>query len=192
MSPTISLTGAPARSLRDVIGVRGVHVGRSEPLTAADVQSVVFDQSGRLSRGYNEQQVDAFLDLIADTIDTLNARLSEKQADTGRIMGEAQRNADAIIRRAQGVAEQIEEEARARAARIIADATRRAQMQPPPRGPVPGPPPNEEFAAAAVAVGTRIGAVRDALSAELANLYRLIGRVQNGQGPGPGPGPGPR
>ena len=172
-----------------------MHVARAEPLTAADVQSVVFDQSGRLSRGYNEQQVDAFLDLIADTIDILTARLSEKQADTGRIMGEAQRNADAIVRRAQGVAEQIEEEARARAARIVADASRRAQMQPPTRGPMPGPPPgpppNEEFAAAAVAVGTRIGAVRDALSAELANLYRLIGRVQNGSGPGPGPG-GPR
>lgn len=167
-----------------------MHVGRSEPLSAADVQSVVFDQSGRLSRGYNEQQVDAFLDLIADTIETLTARLSEKQADTGRIMGEAQRNADAVVRRAQAVAEQIEDEARARAARIVADASRRAQMAAPPRGPAPappqGPPPNEEFAAAAVAVGTRIGGIRDALSAELANLYRLIGRVQNGGGPGPG------
>jgi DivIVA domain-containing protein len=148
-------------------------------VTAEDVRSVIFDQSRRLSRGYAEEQVDAFLDLVADTIDTLTAEVAEKQADTGRIMSEAQRNADALVRRAQAAAEQIENEARARAARIVADANRRAQMPMP--GPPPGPPPiNEEFAAAAVAVGTRIGGIRDALSAELANLYRLIGRAQNG------------
>lgn len=176
-----------------------MRVGRSEPLTAADVQSVVFDQSGRLARGYNEQQVDAFLDLIADTIDDLNARLVEKQADTGRVISEAHRNAEAIVRQAQANAEQIEEEARARAARIVADANRRAAMTPPPgpgpglvAGPgpgMPGPgvPPalGEEFAAAAVAVGTRIGGIRDALSAELANLYRLIGQAQNNGHGGP-------
>lgn len=154
-------------------------MGRSDRVTAEDVRSVIFDQSRRLSRGYAEEQVDAFLDLVADTIDTLTAEVAEKQADTGRIMSEAQRNADALVRRAQAAAEQIENEARARAARIVADANRRAQMPMP--GPPPGPPPiNEEFAAAAVAVGTRIGGIRDALSAELANLYRLIGRAQNG------------
>jgi len=156
-------------------------VGRSDRVTAEDVRSVIFDQSRRLSRGYSEEQVDAFLDLVADTIDALTADLAEKQADTGRIISEANRNAEAIIRRAQAAAEQIENEARARAARIVADASRRAPMPGPP-GPLPGPPPvNEEFAAAAVAVGTRIGGIRDALSAELANLYRLIGRVQNGR-----------
>jgi DivIVA domain-containing protein len=153
-------------------------------VTAEDVRSVIFDQSRRFSRGYSEEQVDAFLDLIADTIDAMTAELAEKQADTGRIISEANRNAEAIIRRAQAAAEQIENEARARAARIVADASRRAATpMPGPPGP-PGPPPaivNEEFAAAAVAVGTRIGGIRDALSAELANLYRLIGRVQNGR-----------
>lgn len=154
-------------------------MGRSDRVTAEDVRSVIFDQSRRLSRGYAEEQVDAFLDLVADTIDALTADVAEKQADTGRIMSEAQRNADALVRRAQAAAEQIENEARARAARIVADANRRAQMPMP--GLPPGPPPiNEEFAAAAVAVGTRIGGIRDALSAELANLYRLIGRAQNG------------
>jgi len=151
-------------------------------VTAEDVRSVIFDQSRRLSRGYSEEQVDAFLDLVADTIEAMAADLAEKQADTGRIISEANRNAEAIIRRAQAAAEQIENEARARAARIVADASRRAA--PPMPGP-PGLPPvpavNEEFAAAAVAVGTRIGGIRDALSAELANLYRLIGRVQNGR-----------
>ena len=159
-------------------------MGRSDRVTAEDVRSVIFDQSRRLSRGYSEEQVDAFLDLIADTIDAMTAELAEKQADTGRIISEANRNAEAIIRRAQAAAEQIENEARARAARIVADASRRAATpMPGPPGP-PGPPPaivNEEFAAAAVAVGTRIGGIRDALSAELANLYRLIGRVQNGR-----------
>jgi DivIVA domain-containing protein len=140
-------------------------------LTSDDVQSVVFDQSSRLSRGYNEQQVDAFLDLVADTIEDLTAKLAEKQADTERVMGEAQRNAEAIVRRAQAVAEQIENEARARAARLMAEASQRAGAMP--MGP------GEDFAAAAVAVGTRIGGIRDALSAELANLYRLIGIVQN-------------
>lgn len=159
-------------------------MGRSDQVTAEDVRSVVFDQSRRLSRGYSEEQVDAFLDLVADTIEILTSKLSEKQADTGRVISEAHRNAETIVRRAQAAAEQIEEEARARAAQIVADASRRAV---PPQGrPVPPMPPgvpaamNEEFAAAAVAVGTRIGGIRDALSSELANLYRLIGQVQNG------------
>jgi DivIVA domain-containing protein len=151
-------------------------------VTAEDVRSVIFDQSRRLSRGYAEEQVDAFLDLIADTIEAMTAELAEKQADTARAITEATRNAEAIVRRAQATAEQIENEARARAARIVADASRRAAV-PMPGPPVPPGPPavNEEFAAAAVAVGTRIGGIRDALSAELANLYRLIGRVQNGR-----------
>lgn len=125
--------------------------------------------------------MDAFLDLIADTIDSLTTRLQEKHADTGRVISEANRNAETIVRRAQAAAEQIENEARARAAAIIAEASRRAV--PPPRPgvpPQPSQPMNEEFAAAAVAVGTRIGGIRDALSSELANLYRLIGQAQNG------------
>jgi DivIVA domain-containing protein len=149
-------------------------VSRPGKLTATDVQSVVFDQSSRLSRGYNEQQVDAFLDLVADTIEDLTVKLTEKQADTERIIAEAQRNADTIVRRAQAIAEQIETDARNRAARILGEASQRAAVPM-----IPG----EDFAAAAVAVGTRIGGIRDALSAELANLYRLIGRVQN-NGPG--------
>jgi DivIVA domain-containing protein len=159
----------------------GTKVGRSDQVTAEDVRSVVFDQSRRLSRGYSEEQVDAFLDLVADTIDILTSKLSEKQADTGRVISEAHRNAETIVRRAQAAAEQIEEEARARVAQIVADASRRAAVPPQQRPMPPGVPPmNEEFAAAAVAVGTRIGGIRDALSAELANLYRLIGQVQNG------------
>jgi len=154
-------------------------------VTAEDVRSVVFDQSRRLSRGYSEEQVDAFLDLVADTIEILSAKLAEKQADTGRVISEAHRNAETIVRRAQAAAEQVEDEARARAAAIVADASRRAvpPQHPgamPPQHPGAMPPVNEEFAAAAVAVGTRIGGIRDALSAELANLYRLIGQAQNG------------
>jgi DivIVA domain-containing protein len=157
-------------------------VGRSDRVTAEDVRSVIFDQSRRMSRGYSEEQVDAFLDLVADTIEAMAADLAEKQADTGRVISEANRNAETIVRRAQAAAEQMENEARARAARIVADASRRAAApMPGPPGPPQLPPMNEEFAAAAVAVGTRIGGIRDALSAELANLYGLIGRVQNGR-----------
>jgi DivIVA domain-containing protein len=154
-------------------------------VTAEDVRSVIFDQSRRMSRGYSEEQVDAFLDLVADTIEAMASELAEKQADTGRVISEANRNAETIVRRAQAAAEQIENEARARAARIVADASRRAAVPMPgppgPPGPPQLPPMNEEFAAAAVAVGTRIGGIRDALSAELANLYGLIGRLQNGR-----------
>lgn len=157
-------------------------MGRSDRVTAEDVRSVIFDQSRRMSRGYSEEQVDAFLDLVADTIEAMAADLAEKQADTGRVISEANRNAETIVRRAQAAAEQMENEARARAARIVADASRRAAApMPGPPGPPQLPPMNEEFAAAAVAVGTRIGGIRDALSAELANLYGLIGRVQNGR-----------
>ncbi|TDV42238.1 DivIVA domain-containing protein [Actinophytocola oryzae] len=157
-------------------------MARSDQVTADDVRSVVFDQSRRMARGYSEEQVDAFLDLVADTIEALTAKLADKQADTGRVISEAHRNAETIVRRAQATAEQIEDEARQRAARMVADASRRMPMPPPPQQPPPPPMPpqiNEEFAAAAVAVGTRIGGIRDALSAELASLYRLIGQVQN-------------
>ena len=153
-------------------------------MTAEDVRSVIFDQSRRMSRGYSEEQVDAFLDLVADTIEAMATDLAEKQADTGRVISEANRNAETIVRRAQAAAEQLENEARARAARIVADASRRTAApmpMPGPPGPPQLPPMNEEFAAAAVAVGTRIGGIRDALSAELANLYGLIGRLQNGR-----------
>ena len=157
-------------------------MGRSDRVTAEDVRSVIFDQSRRMSRGYSEEQVDAFLDLVADTIEAMATDLAEKQAETGRLTSEATRNAETIVRRAQAAAEQIENEARARAARIVADASRRAAVpMPGPPGPPQLPPMNEEFAAAAVAVGTRIGGIRDALSAELANLYGLIGRLQNGR-----------
>jgi DivIVA domain-containing protein len=173
-------------------------VGRPEQLTAADVRAVVFDQAKRLSRGYNEDQVDEFLDLVAETIEVLSGKLAEKQgeanrlkhwregqdvtlrngaetqADVDRIMADAQRNADAIVRRAQAVAERIDEEARARATHILNDAAQRADMM------APSYASSEDIAAAAVEVGTRIGGIRDALSAELANLYRVIGRVQNG------------
>jgi DivIVA domain-containing protein len=173
-------------------------VSRPGQLSAADVRSVVFDEAKRLSRGYNEEQVDEFLDLVADAIEDLAGKLAEKQAevnrlkhwresqdpllrtgvetqaDLDRIMSDANRNAEAIVRRAQAVAERIEEESRARAVHILDDAQQRAELM------LPASLDSEEIAVAALEVGTRIGGIRDALSNELANLYRLIGRVQNG------------
>lgn len=173
-------------------------MGRPGQLRAADVRSVVFDEAKRLSRGYNEDQVDEFLDLVADAIEDLAVKLEERQAevnrlkhwresqdpmlrtgaetqvDLDRIMSDANRSAEAIVRRAQAVAERIEEEAQARAILILDDAQQRAEMM------APTGLAGEEIAVAALEVGTRIGGIRDALSAELANLYRLIGRVQNG------------
>lgn len=173
-------------------------MSRPGQLGADDVRSVVFDEAKRLSRGYNEDQVDEFLDLVADTIESLAVKLAEKQAevnrlkhwresqdpmlrtgadtqvDLDRIMGDANRNADAIVRRAQAVAERIEEEAAVHASQLIAEASQRAEMM------APVGVASEDIAIAAIEVGTRIGGIRDALSNELANLYRLIGRVQNG------------
>jgi DivIVA domain-containing protein len=173
-------------------------VSRPGQLSAADVRSVVFDEAKRLSRGYNEDQVDEFLDLVADGIEDLAGKLQETQAevnrlkhwresqdpmlrtgadtqvDLDRVMSDANRNADAIVRRAHAVAARIEEEAVAHAAQIITEASQRAEMM------APMGVASEDIAVAAIEVGTRIGGIRDALSTELANLYRLIGRVQNG------------
>jgi DivIVA domain-containing protein len=173
-------------------------VGRPGQLGAADVRSVVFDEAKRLSRGYNEDQVDEFLDLVADALEDMTVKLAEKEAevnrlkhwresqdpmlrtgadtqvDLDRMMGDANRSADAIVRRAHAVAERITEEAAAHASHIIADASQRADLM------APMGVASEDIAIAAIEVGTRIGGIRDALSAELANLYRLIGQVQNG------------
>lgn len=173
-------------------------MGRPGQLSAADVRSVVFDEAKRLSRGYNEDQVDEFLDLVADAIEDLARKLAEKEAevnrlkhwresqdpmlrsgadtqvDLDRIMSDANRNADAIVRRAHAVAERIEEEAAAHASQLLAEASQRADMM------APVGVASEDIAVAAIEVGTRIGGIRDQLSNELANLYRLIGRVQNG------------
>ena len=43
------------------------------PLTAKDVQSVVFQMSKKRNEGYDEDEVDAFLDQVANELDRLTA-----------------------------------------------------------------------------------------------------------------------
>jgi len=44
------------------------------PLTAEDVRSAIFDKPPWGKRGYNEDQVDAFLEVLEATIAGLDAR----------------------------------------------------------------------------------------------------------------------
>lgn len=183
------------------------------PLTVRDVQEVVFDRASFFSSGYDEDQVDKFLDRVADTIEMLAVRLAEKQNEidrlkhwreqtgpTGiseaelqvradRMMDEARRRAEELIRIADASARQLEADARTRATRILSDASRQA-------GNAVGRPSADvdvhaELAADAVEVGTRIGNIRDALTAELSNLYRVIGRLHNADPNRGAPGRGP-
>ncbi|HEY0449233.1 DivIVA domain-containing protein [Actinophytocola sp.] len=166
-----------------------------------DVQEVVFDRAGLFSSGYDEDQVDKFLDRVADTVEGLVVRLAEKQNEidrlkhwreqtgpTGiseaelqvradRILDEARRRAEELVRIANATSRQLETEARTRATRILSDASRQAGTTVGQQG--RGVNVQADLAASAVEVGTRIGNIRDALTAELSNLYRVIGQLHN-------------
>ena len=87
-------------------------------LTPVDVQQKVF----RLSfRGYNERDVDEFLDQVTEDLAALheeNKRVRESLQDAG--------GAPAALSGAQGQAEQIVRQAREHAAKLVEDAERRA------------------------------------------------------------------
>lgn len=86
-------------------------------LTPVEVQQKAF----RLAfRGYNERDVDEFLDIVTEDIAALhqeNKRLRERAGIAGATAGDAEGHAERLVR-----------EAREEAARIIADAQRRAGL----------------------------------------------------------------
>lgn len=173
----------------------------SEPtwLTPDEVRAVVFDHAGPFRRGYNETQVDDFLDLVETSLESLNRVIAHQQRELDvlrhwdersdedgnrdgdpaeaqarvsaeQLMNDARQYALETVRRADVTARQIEDSARMRAHRIVSEAGRHISPQ---------SPPGQDIAASAVEVGTRLAHIRDELTEEVKNFYRVIGRIHN-------------
>lgn len=110
-------------------------------LTTQDVENQVFKER---FRGYDQDEVDQFLDRVTASIGELTrerdalldriTQLERRVEQTGeseqvlrRTLVAAQRTADATIGEARATAEQTVEEARAQAEQIVADARSRAE-----------------------------------------------------------------
>ena len=150
-------------------------------LTPDEVRAVVFDNVGTFRRGYNEHQVDDFLDLVVTSLASLNRVIAGQQHELDilrqrdedldisaadaritaeQLVNDARQYALETVRRADATARQIEDAARMRANRIVVEA-------------------GQDVAASAVEVGTRLAHIRDELSEEVKNFYRVIGRIHN-------------
>lgn len=155
----------------------------SEPswLTPDEVRAVVFDNVGTFRRGYDENQVDDFLDLVVTSLVSLNRVISDQEHEleilrqrdedldlsaadaritAEQLVNDARQYALETVRRADVKARQIEDAARLRAQHIMFEA-------------------GKDVAASAVEVGTRLAHIRDELSEEVKNFYRVIGRIHN-------------
>jgi DivIVA domain-containing protein len=109
-------------------------------LTARDIGEVVFDQARLTRRGYDEDQVDAFLDRVADTLVAMTAELAAANREVDRLrhwhqqhgaspaalatMSRAEADAERIIAEAHEHARKVAQEAAA----VRADAARQAQQ----------------------------------------------------------------
>lgn len=98
-------------------------------LTPQDIETQVFREK---FKGYDQQEVDAFLDRLSARIselqserDALAERLTQAEADAAESM-EAERLLKRTLVTAQRTADETVAEAEARAAEIIGDAERRA------------------------------------------------------------------
>jgi DivIVA domain-containing protein len=165
-------------------------------LTPEEVRDVVFDHAPVFHRGYDETQVDEFLDRVETTLVSMQRALLEQQlqlngqsprstdgrgsqpatgqehrAIADQVITDARRRADEIVENARTAAQRAVEEARAEAFRLVANASR--QIVGAGAG---GRLPNErerELAAAAAEVADHIAHIRDALSGEVAHLYEI-------------------
>lgn len=162
-------------------------------LTPDDVRDVVFDHAPVLRRGYDEVQVDEFLDRVEQSLVDLRRTVREQQQEINRaaerpggpptgpdhravadqIISDARRRADQIVDGARQAAGRVVEEARAEAFRMVADASRQIA-----RAGVTGQDP--ELAAASVETANRMAQIRDALAAEVSNLYAIVDRMHDG------------
>lgn len=161
-------------------------------LTPSDVRDVVFDNAPVFRRGYDETQVDEFLDRVERTLTELHKTVRDQQTEIDRavirpggpptgpnhravgdqFIADARRRADQIMESARQAAARVVEEARAEAYRLVADASRQIA-----RG-VAGPDP--ELAAASIETAHRLAQIRDALTAEVSNLYAVLDRMHDG------------
>jgi DivIVA domain-containing protein len=150
-------------------------------LTPDEVRAVVFDNVGTFRRGYDENQVDDFLDLVVTSLVSLNRVIADQEHELDilrqrdedldlsaadaritaeQLVNDARQYALETVRRADTKARQIEDAARMRANRIVIEA-------------------GQDVAASAVEVGTRLAHIRDELAHEVQNFYRVIGRIHN-------------
>jgi cell division initiation protein len=138
-------------------------------LTAHAVENAQFDQARFPSRGYNEDQVDDFLDQVVHSINALNRTIEEQRREIDRL--KHWRQTTGTIER---VTEGWEQEARARAeaiisaARVSAEEIRRLAVS------------NAQHivhtdhAAVVAGVVDRLHRLRDGLSAELDRLESAL------------------
>ncbi|MFI7677383.1 DivIVA domain-containing protein [Actinophytocola sp. NPDC049390] len=170
-------------------------------LTPDEVRDVVFDHAPVFRRGYDETQVDEFLDRVEEAMIALHRAAAENQqlldsyamrtepagrlVTTGehraladQVVADARRRADEIVDGARAAAQRVVAEARAEAFRLVANASRQivgvgpAQL---------GDDRDRELAAAVAEVGDRIAHLREALSGEVAQLYEIAQELDGGR-----------
>lgn len=143
-------------------------VNDSPVLTAHAVENVRFDQARFPTRGYNEDQVDEFLDHVVHTLKVLTATLDEQRRDIDRLKHwrqttgplnrsadweqEARARADSILAAARVSAEEIRRLAVANAQHIV----------------------ETDHAAAVAGVVDRLHMLRDGISSELSRLEAAL------------------
>ena len=122
------------------------------PLTPADVHNVAFKKPSIGKRGYDEDEVDAFLDVVEAELtrlieenSDLSARLTEFEAggtpapsgaaapseaahtQAARLLGLAQETADRLTEEARTESEKMLAEAKSHSDALVSDATTRAE-----------------------------------------------------------------
>ncbi|MBB4911668.1 DivIVA domain-containing protein [Actinophytocola algeriensis] len=171
-------------------------------LTPDDVREVVFDHAPMFHRGYDEAQVDEFLDRVETAMIALQGQIVQKQQvvdqtalrttdphgsspATGRehraladqIITDARRQADQIVENARVAAKRVVEEARAEAFRLVANASR--QIVSANTGTQMAIGRDDELTAVVAEIGDRIAQIRDALSGEVSYLFEVIDQVNS-------------
>jgi DivIVA domain-containing protein len=163
-------------------------------LTVRDIGEVMFDQARLTRRGYDEDQVDGFLDRVADTLVGMNAQLAAAGREIDRLrhwhtqhgaspaalatMSRAEADAERIIAEAHDHARKVAQEA----ANIKAEAARQAQQILAAIHSLADGSVDHRYAAmAAILVGTRdhLAEIREQMSDELGRLDNLLSRAEN-------------
>jgi DivIVA domain-containing protein len=163
-------------------------------VTPRDIGEVMFDQARLTRRGYDEDQVDAFLDRVGDTIVGMNAQLAAASREIDRLrhwhqqhgaspaalatMSRAEADAERIIGEAHEHARKMAQEA----ANIKAEAARQAeQIVAAIHSLADGSVDHRYAAMAAILVGTRdhLTEIRERVTDELGRLNNLLTRAEN-------------
>ena len=118
------------------------------PLTAAELQAVTFHETRRRTAGYNEDEVDDFIDRVAVAVQAMHDRITELEAENSRlreqrdvgafdesakILTEARRTAESTMREADeynlrtiSEAHSVRDQAAADAKQIVEQAQAKA------------------------------------------------------------------